>query len=225
MNVEFTVSHDVKLLGIFSYYGFVSDVYVEKGRVDVREYSRRLVDDLLKSYRVETIKDLPTIRSYRNVMWRLGIDPTKVRVSSEALLRRVLKSGSFPLINNVVDACNIASLETLIPISVFDFDKVKGPLELRHSRTGERMVDIDDNVRDLNGGEVVLSDSNSILHIYPHRDSKAASVDLSTKNVLVVAYGAPGVPHLLVREAVERSCKYLAMFCHGRDLSEIFKAE
>ncbi|MEM1679655.1 MAG: phenylalanine--tRNA ligase beta subunit-related protein [Sulfolobales archaeon] len=225
MGIEFIVSREVKLLGISSYYGFAEGVVVEKGRVDVREYCRKLVSSLLSYYNVERVKDVPTIRSYRDIMWRLGIDPTKTRVSSEALLRRVLKSGSFPHINNVVDACNIASLETLIPISVFDLSRVRGPLELRYSKLGEKIVDIDDNVRELKGCEIVLADSNSILHLYPHRDSKTALVDLNTQSVLVVAYGAPGVPHLLVKEAVERTLKYLSMFCYARYLSEVLKAE
>ncbi len=219
------MDHGVRLLGIFSYFGFAGNVVVEKDRVDVREHAKKLVSSLLSSYSVERVKDLPTVRSYRNIMWRLGLDPTKIRVSSEALFRRVLKSGSFPNINNVVDSCNIASLETLVPTSIFDLSKIDGSLELRHSKLGERVVDIDGNERDLKGNEVVLADSNSILHLYPHRDMKKASVDMDTKDVLVVAYGAPDIPHMLVRKAVEMTFKYLSMFCYARYLSEIFKAE
>lgn len=225
MGLEFIVDRRVRLLGIFSYFGFANDIMVEKDRVDVREYTKKLANNLLNSYIIERVKDLPTIRSYRNIMWRLGLDPTKIRVSSEALLRRVLRSGLFPNINNVVDSCNIASLETLVPISIFDLNKIDGPLELRYSKLGEKLVDIDDNEKELKGDEVVLADSNSILHVYPYRDSKKASVSMNTKDVLVVAYGAPGIPHMLVRNAVEMTLKYLSMFCYAKYLSNIFKAE
>ncbi|MEM0453668.1 MAG: phenylalanine--tRNA ligase beta subunit-related protein [Sulfolobales archaeon] len=223
MSIEMVVDRGISSLGIYSYYGFAEEVVVEKGRVDLREHVKGLINNLLSTYTLDRIKDNPTIRSYREIMWRLGIDPTKVRVSSEAMLRRVIKNGSFPYINNVVDSCNIASLETLIPISVFDIDKVSPPLTLRYSRSGEEFVDVDDNVRILRGVEVVLADSRTVLHLYPHRDSKPSSVDMNTRKVLVVAYGAPGIPNSLVREAVGRAFKYLSMFCYARYLSEVFK--
>ena len=34
-------------------------------------------------YKLETLKDEPIIKAYRKFFWRIGIDPTKVRPSSE----------------------------------------------------------------------------------------------------------------------------------------------
>ena len=42
---------------------------------------------------------------------RFGVDPTKTRPSSEALLRRIRKGEPLPRINNAVDICNWCSLE------------------------------------------------------------------------------------------------------------------
>lgn len=223
LSIDMNIDRGVSSLGIFCYYGVAEDITVEKGRVDLKEYVKSLINNSLSTYNLDRIKDIPIIRSYRDVMWRLGIDPTKIRVSSEALLRRAVRSNSLPSVNNVVDSCNIASLETLVPISVFDFNKVTPPLTLRFAKLGEEIIDVDDNVRGLKGGEVVLSDSRNILHLYPHRDSKLTSVDLNTKNVLIVAYGAPGIPYMLVRDAVDKSFRYLSMFCYGRRFSEVFK--
>ena len=41
---------------------------------------------------------------------RLGVDPTKTRPASEALLRRVLQGKGLPRIHPAVDVCNLASL-------------------------------------------------------------------------------------------------------------------
>ena len=46
---------------------------------------------------------------------RVGIDPTKTRPSSEALLRRVRKGEPLPRINSLVDICNWCSLEFQLP--------------------------------------------------------------------------------------------------------------
>ncbi len=76
----------------------------------------------------ESLKDNPIIRALRDFYWSIGIDPTKTRPSSEALVRRLLNSNSIPKINNVIDAGNIASIETLIPIGIYDLDKIKGSI-------------------------------------------------------------------------------------------------
>ena len=51
---------------------------------------------------------------------RVGLDPTKTRPSSEALLRRVRKGDSLPRINSMVDVCNWCSLEFQLPYGLYD---------------------------------------------------------------------------------------------------------
>src|SRR3979409_2153884 len=65
-----------------------------------------------RTYAVETLKDEPNLRAYRDFFWRVGVDPTKVRPAAEALLRRVIQGKPFPRINALVDAYNLASAET-----------------------------------------------------------------------------------------------------------------
>lgn len=156
---------------------------------------------MLSRYDVDQLKNNPIVRAYRNVMWRLGIDPTKIRPSSEALVRRILRRSYIPSINNIVDACNISSIKNLIVISVIDLDKVSPPLTLRFAKTGEEFIDLSGKVRFLKDNEVVLSDSEGyIVHLYQHRDSAKSAINPDTKKVIAVAYGAEGIPrHKLVR--------------------------
>jgi len=212
----------IRRLGIFLYYATAYGVAVERDRVDVREYAKRVINNIAASYDAERLREHPIIRAYRNTMWRLGIDPTKVRVSSEALLRRVLRRGTFPHVNNVVDSCNLASAETLVPISVFDLRRVRSEVTLRHARPGEVFRGLGDEDEVLRGGEVVLAEVNgNILHLYPHRDSREALITSETRDVLVIAYGAPEVPHILVRDAVLKTLNYLTIFCNARYSSEV----
>ena len=51
----------------------------------------------------------------RTMYRRVGIDPTKRRPSSEALLRRIRKGDALPRINSMVDVCNWCSLECQLP--------------------------------------------------------------------------------------------------------------
>src|SRR4051812_45352947 len=51
------------------------------------------------------------IAAVRTMYKRVGIDPTRTRPSSEALLRRVRKGEPLPRINSMVDVCNWCSFE------------------------------------------------------------------------------------------------------------------
>src|SRR5688500_19760136 len=73
---------------------------------------------------------------------RFGVDPTKTRPSSEALLRRVRKGDAPPRINNVVDVCNWCSLEFQVPYGLYDLSRVEGAVVLRAGRPGESYAEI-----------------------------------------------------------------------------------
>ena len=117
---------------------------------------RRLTNTV--TYTLSSSKHHPVVRAYRDFYWRIGIDPTKVRPASEALARRFISSGSLPRINNVVDAGNLASLETLVRIGLYDLGRVRGEMVLRFSQEGESLVDIAGLERRLGGNDFVLAD-------------------------------------------------------------------
>ena len=73
---------------------------------------------------------------------RTGLDPTKRRPSSEALLRRVRKGEGLPRINTLVDVCNWCSLEFQLPYGLYDLDRVDGEVTLRLG-TGGRVLSRD----------------------------------------------------------------------------------
>jgi len=61
-----------------------------------------------------------------------GFSPTgRNRPAQELLVRDLQERGGFHYINNVVDVNNLVSLESLLPISIFDTAKLEGPLIVR----------------------------------------------------------------------------------------------
>ncbi|HDN76076.1 MAG TPA: hypothetical protein ENG05_02990 [Acidilobales archaeon] len=206
------IEPEIRSMGIFVAITLCTNVRVIGNDLTLLTYLRRISKNISESYDLERLKEHPLIRAYRSTMWKLGIDPTKVRPSSEALIRRLLRKGSIPSINNVVDACNIASIETLVPISVFDFSKIHLPLHMRYSLSGEEFIDISGKLRILKSKEVVLVDNkNNILHLYPHRDSKISAVGKDTTKVLAIGYGAADVPRIVVSKALRRFIELLSL--------------
>ncbi len=154
---------------------------------------------LRRRYTLDSVKDDPTFRAYRDFYWRIGIDPTKVRPSSEALVRRILQGKELPSINPLVDTFNLVSALTGITFSAFDLDKISGAVRMSWSRAGERFVGIGTGEIELTGRELVLRDDSGPISIYPYRDSERTKTSLQTRNVLLVLCGVPGLPfHKLV---------------------------
>jgi DNA/RNA-binding domain of Phe-tRNA-synthetase-like protein len=68
---------------------------------------------------------------------RFGVDPTRYRPSSEALLRRVRTGGRLPRVNSLVDIANVVSLRLQVPVGLYDLALVEGTLEVRLGLDGE----------------------------------------------------------------------------------------
>lgn len=80
---------------------------------------------------------IPGLAEARDLYKSFGMEPTRHRPSSEALLRRLLQGKGLYRLGNLVDTCNLASLSFLLPIGMYDLDKVRGDVELRTGRTDE----------------------------------------------------------------------------------------
>jgi len=85
---------------------------------------------------------MPDIAPARQLYRHFGIDPTRYRPSSEALLRRVLRGERLPRVNSLVDVANVVSLRLQVPIGLYDLAHVRGSLTLRLGREGESYAGI-----------------------------------------------------------------------------------
>jgi DNA/RNA-binding domain of Phe-tRNA-synthetase-like protein len=98
------------------------------------------------AFAVATIRgwaEVPAMTDLVRTMYKkVGLDPTKTRPSSEALLRRIRRGDPFPRINGVVDVINWTSVETQLSFGVYDLDKIQGDVALRLGREGEEYAGI-----------------------------------------------------------------------------------
>lgn len=207
------VDPSVRKFSILLALGFCRNVSTQARRPDVELLIRKTTREVLDSITLDELRTHPLVRAYRNIMWRLGMNPTRTTPLNELLIRRILRKGSLILVNSVADACSIACVKTLVPLSVFDSELISYPLTLRRALPGEEFKYLNSRIKRLSGREVVLANSaGSILHLYPCRNSVTAGVTSETKEVLIVGYGAPGVPSALVIKAVKLVQKYIKRF-------------
>ncbi|MGB9713497.1 MAG: B3/4 domain-containing protein [Candidatus Bathyarchaeales archaeon] len=189
---------------------------MKKENEQIKKLKETVYNDVRSKYDVETLKDNYTVRAYRDFYWKLNIDPTKTRPSGEALLRRVLHGNKLPMISTVVDAYNLASMKTIIPISGFDSEKLNPPLHVRFADNGENFVGIGmSKPMILTDKMLVLADKSRVLCVYPYRDSDYTKITEKTKDVLIVGYGAPGITEQQLKGAVETTLAYIKQVSNG----------
>ena len=150
---------------------------------------------LEKSYREkfkEPSQAVHLLKPARDLYRRIGIEPTKTRPSSEALLRRVIKGKPLYQINSIVDTGNYCSIKFLLPIGLYDLSKIKGSVILRKGKSGEEFQGIRKDMIHV-GGRYILADQIGPFG-NPSSDSIRTSIELSTKDLLFVIYAPFNYP-------------------------------
>jgi DNA/RNA-binding domain of Phe-tRNA-synthetase-like protein len=146
-------------------------------------------EEILRLPEPRAVLELAQVLATRAGYKALGKDPARYRGSAEALLRRVIAGKGLPQINAVVDVINLVSVESRLPVGLYDLAAVSGNVVFRAGRAGETYKGI--GKYDLNlEGMPLFADA-----IGPHgsatSDSERTMVTASTKRVLalIVSFG------------------------------------
>lgn len=212
-----TVSEDLASMGVFLGYAVVRGSSALKYPGELEKLVSEAEETVRRRY--SSLADVTgdrVVRAYRSLMWRLGMDPTKTRPSGEALVRRIVSGRGLPRINCIVDCGNVASALTLVPIGIYDFDRVTPPLSL------VRIPDYAD-FKPIGGGReklapktpVLLDSGGLVVHVYPHRDSVESMVREETRNLLIIGAGSPGVDRDLVYDSLYKTVDCIKRHCGG----------
>lgn len=90
-----------------------------------------------ESYETKDISSIKNINDSRAAYRSIGKDPTRYRLSSEALYRRVCKGDGLYLINNIVDINNIISLKSAYSVGTYDLKNIEGDIVFTIGGEGE----------------------------------------------------------------------------------------
>jgi DNA/RNA-binding domain of Phe-tRNA-synthetase-like protein len=141
---------------------------------------------------------------------RVGLDPTKTRPSSEALLRRVRKGDTLPRINSMVDVCNWCSLEFQLPYGLYDASKIDGDVELRIGRAGESYAGIRKDEVHVEG-RIALADAAGPFG-NPTSDSARTMVTTATTRAMLVVFAPRDVDERRLSQVLDATSARMAEF-------------
>jgi DNA/RNA-binding domain of Phe-tRNA-synthetase-like protein len=156
----------------------------------------------------------PGVQTARGLFRALGIDPTKHRPSSEALLRRALKGKPLPRVNTLVDVGNWWSMEHLLPIGLYDRHRIQGAVTLRLGRADEAYDALTGRTLNLEG-RYVLADQLGPFGT-PITDSVRTAVSEATSSAAFFVYAAVEDPADGLRAIVEQLQARVVEHCGGR---------
>jgi len=160
------------------------------------------------------VLESPQVEATRKAFKALGKDPARYRGSAEALLRRVVAGKGLPQINAVVDVINLVSVESRLPIGLYDLGHVSGDIVFRAGRAGETYKGI--GKYDLNLEGLPLFADAIGPHGSPTSDSERTMVTAATHQVLAVIIAFAGSEGL--GRWVQRMAALLTQYAAGKDL-------
>ena len=182
----------------------IDELKVSQSTPAFEEYEQEIFNEIRSQMTLEDAKDDPIFRSYRDLYWTFGMDPTKLRVSSEAVLRRVLKGLNLWRISDIVDVINLASAYHKIPIGLIDTSKLDGDLIIRAAHKGEIFQRIGGKTITCRGREIIVADEKKIVCFgYATHDSERTMITKDTNNALVLLYGAEAVTRSMMDKALK----------------------
>ncbi len=169
---------------------------------------------ILKNTDPRAILEAPAISATRAGYRALGKDPARYRGSAEALLRRIISGKHFPSINCVVDVINLVSVESRLPIGLYDLAKVQGDIVFRTGRSGETYKGI--GKYDLNLEDLPVFCDTAGPHGSPTSDSERTMVTSSTESVvaILISFGGPQPLEVWCRRMIGLMKRY----AEGREL-------
>ncbi len=159
------------------------------------------------------------VAAVRTMYKRVGLDPTRNRPSSEALLRRVRKGDTLPRINGMVDVCNWCSLEFQLPYGLYDAARLVGDtVELRLGRPGEAYDGIRKDAVHVEG-RITLADSQGPFG-NPTSDSARTMVTTATMEALLVVFAPREMPDVRLGELLGATAARMTVFTGASTVQE-----
>lgn len=114
------------------------------------------------------------------------VENVNIKESTPEIKEKLIASGIRP-INNVVDISNYVMLETGQPLHFYDADKLKGMLEVRMAKEGEKLTTLDKKLRILSSDDIVISNGEEAIGLAGVMGGFDTEITENTKNIIIEA--------------------------------------
>lgn len=191
-----------------------AQVKVENSRDSLWKEINSYCDVLKKEIHIEELAALAKIKDGREVYKKLGKVPSKYRLSSEALIRRVLQGKGVYKINNIVDINNLISLKSEFPVGSYNIKNLHSPVSLMIGKEGEQYKGIGKEFISIENLPV-LKDSISSFGS-PTSDSERAMITNNVSEILMCIFSFSGRTD--IEEYIKYAKELLERYANGKEI-------
>lgn len=154
------------------------------------------------------VNEIPNIKESRAAYKAFGKDPSRYRVSSEALIRRIGQGKGLYEVNTVVDVNNLISIESGFSVGSYDTARMGEDLVFRIGEAGETYKGIGKEEIKIDALPVLADEQGAIGS--STSDSERAMITEDAQEVLTLIYSFSDNQDL--EKALESGRRYLEQY-------------
>jgi len=191
-----------------------------EAKVNVTEFNETLWDEItlqcskIEKLELKDVLEIENIKASRNAYKKLGKDPSRYRLSSESLLRRVVKEKGLYKVNNIVDINNLVSLVTCYSVGTYDLDRIGSKISFTVGEEGETYEGIGRGIINLESLPVFEDEEGKFGSTTS--DSMRAMITKDTKGILMNIISFNGDKEL--SENVDYAKKLLEKYAEAQEI-------
>ncbi|MDA3953028.1 MAG: phenylalanine--tRNA ligase beta subunit-related protein [Bacteroidales bacterium] len=191
-----------------------ADIVVKSSEKLLIEKLDEACNDFSENHKVEDISKLQVISDSRKAYKTIGKDPARYRLSSEALLRRIVKEKGIYKINNIVDINNLLSITSYYSICAFDVTKINPPIEFTIGTKEDEYYGIGRGLLNIENLAVFADQLGKFGS--PTSDSERVKITNETTSISMNIISFSGVNDLELQ--LNKLKEYLINFAEGKNI-------
>ncbi|MBF4695025.1 B3/B4 domain-containing protein [Fusibacter ferrireducens] len=148
------------------------------------------VGSVKQAWVLDDVASIAEIKASREAYKKLGKSPSRYRVSSEALFRRILSDKSLYFVNNVVDINNVISLKSRHSVGSYNIQNIEGDITFSVAEDGAEYQGIGKGTLNIEKLPTLKDDRGYFGS--PTSDSQRAMVSEDVQEIIMCIYGFAG---------------------------------
>lgn len=215
--IKVNISNEIKnILGDTVVIGCIeAQVKVKDSDEKLWEEINTVCNKIAEDNLLQDVLTISNIKAARDAYKKIGKDPSRYRVSSESLARRVVKGKGLYKVNNIVDINNLVSTISFHSVCAYDLDKIDSEIYLSIGKEGDYYEGIGRGKINLSNLPV-FQDSKGIFGSTTS-DSTRAMITNDTKRLIMGIVSFSGEENL--DKYLECCQNLITMYAEGQNVN------
>ncbi len=215
-NIKFTLTPEVKVLGVkcavFSIDGLVN----KTTHPEFELYKNTLFTKLKQEYSKSDLSKDPILQGFEELHKSAGCLDSKLVPSPQSLISLLLKNGSLPQINLLVDIYNCISISSRLSLGAHDAEQLGNKISLCIAKGTETFIPLGKNkLEKINSGEYCYMQDDNVICRLECRQADATKITLDTKDVLFIIQGNENTTPSYLEKVMQDLYSSVTNYCGG----------